>query len=183
MAKLDPTLTVTVDDTLNSSSGLNNLNFLQPTAFQLSIDRQHFPNLQFFCQTVLHPSLNTNSIEVPFKRISTVPFAGDKLTFTELTTIIIVDENLNSYTEMYKWMQRLIQQPDVVPTKRDTTKPPTYCDITLSILSSHNNKTRQIKYLDAMPTSLGDMTLESTSGDVQFITFPATFRFSTFELK
>ena len=55
--------------------------------------------------------------------------------------------------------------------------------MTLSILSSHNNKIRQIKYNDSLPVSLGDMTLESTSGDVQFITFPATFRFSTFELK
>ena len=183
MPTLNPNFTVSVDDTLNSSTGLNNLNFLQPTSFQLSIDRKHFSNLQFFCQTVLHPALSSNSIEVPFRRIATVPFAADKLTFTELTVIIIVDENLNSYTEMYNWMQRIVQTPDRVPTKRDTTKPPTYCDMTLSILSSHNNKIRTIKYNDAIPTSLGDMTLESTSGDVQFITFPATFRFSTFELK
>ena len=183
MPTLNPNLTVAVNDSLSSSTGLNNLNFLQPTAFQMPIDRQHFTNLQFFCQTVLHPSLNVNAIEVPFRRVSTVPFAGDKLTFTELTCIIIVDENLNSYTEMYNWMQRVVQTPDRPSTKQDVTKPPTYCDMTLSILSSHNNKIRQIKYNDSLPVSLGDMTLESTSGDVQFITFPATFRFSTFELK
>ena len=62
-------------------------------------------------------------------------------------------------------------------------KPPTYADITLNILSSNNNKVRQIRYIDCIPTSLGDMTLESTSGDVSFITFPASFRFSYFELK
>tara|TARA_B100000131_G_scaffold88797_2_gene85639 strand:+ start:232 stop:783 length:552 start_codon:yes stop_codon:yes gene_type:complete len=183
MPTLNPNLTVAVNDSLSSSTGLNNLNFLQPTAFQMTIDRQHFTNLQFFCQTVLHPSLNVNAIEVPFKRVSTVPFAGDKLTFTELTCIIIVDENMNSYTEMYNWMQRSVLQPDVGPTKRDTTKPPTYCDMTLQILSSHNNKNRSIKYKDCLPTSLGDMTLESTSGDNQYITFPATFRFTTFELR
>jgi hypothetical protein len=182
MPTLNPNISVNADTTL-STSGLNNLNFLQPTSFQLSIDRRHFSNLQFFCQTVLHPSLNTNAIEVPYQRISTVPLAGDKLTFTELTVIIIVDENLNSYTEMYNWMQRVVQTPDRPATKADVTKPPTYCDMTLSILSSHNNKIRQIKYNDSLPVSLGDMTLESTSGDVQFITFPATFRFSTFELK
>ena len=183
MPTLNPNISVSVNDNLTSSTGLNNLNFLQPTSFQLSIDRKHFSNLQFFCQTVLHPALTTNPIEVPYKRIGTVPFAADKLTFTELTVIIIVDENLNSYTEMYNWMQRIIQTPDRPATKRDVTQPPTYCDMTVSILSSHNNQIRTIKYNDAIPVSLGDMTLESTSGDVQFITFPATFRFSTFELK
>ena len=102
MPTLNPNISVNADDTL-SSSGLNNLNFLQPTSFQLSIDRRHFSNLQFFCQTVLHPSLNTNAIEVPYQRISTVPFSGDKLTFTELTCIIIVDENLKgSFSQLSK---------------------------------------------------------------------------------
>ena len=90
---------------------------------------------------------------------------------------------MNSYTEMYNWLQRTIEQEDRTPLGRTSTNPPTYADITLSILSSHNNKVRQIRYIDSMPTSLGDMTLESTSGDVAFITFPASFRFSYFELK
>lgn len=182
MATLNPNISVDVSTT-NTSSGLNNVNFLQPTAFSLSIDRKNFANLQFFCQAILHPSLNMNAAEVPYKRISSVPFAGDKLTFSELTTIIIVDENLNSYTEMYNWMQRIVQNDEVRAIDKTATIPPTYCDMTVNILSSHNNPTRQIKYFDCIPTSLGDMTLESTSGDVQFITFPATFRFSTFELK
>ena len=101
MAQLDTSITVSVDDTLNTSTGMNNLNYLQPTSFKLNIDHSKFANTQFFCQTILHPGLTMNSIEVPFKRISSVPFAGDKLTFSELTVIIIVDENLNSYTELY----------------------------------------------------------------------------------
>jgi hypothetical protein len=120
---------------------------------------------------------------MPYKRVTSVPFTGDKLTFGELTAMIIVDENLNAYTEMYNWLQRTIEQEDRTPLGRTSVNPPTYADITLSILSSHNNKVRQIRYIDSMPTSLGDMTLESTSGDVTFITFPASFRFSYFELK
>lgn len=182
MPTLNPSISVNASAS-TSSSGLNNLNYLQPSAFKVSIDRKHYANLEFFCQTVLHPALSLNAIEVPYKRISSVPFAGDKLTYTELTLIIIVDENLNSYTEMYNWMNRIVQSDEKPPSDRETAKPPTYSDITVSILSSHNNKTRTIRYLDCIPVSLGDMPLESTSGDVQYITFPATFRFSTFELK
>jgi hypothetical protein len=182
MPDLNTNITVDVSTT-SSSSGLNNLNYLQPSAFKLTIDRKHYANLEFFCQTVLHPSLSVNSMEVPYRNISSVPFAGDKLTFTELTCIIIVDENLNSYTEMFNWMNRMVQTNESRALDRTSTVPPTYSDITLSILSSHNNTTRTIRYTDCVPTSLGDMSLESTSGDVQYITFPATFRFTTFELK
>ena len=180
MPTLNPTLAV---DTTTSASSLNNVNYLQPNAFKLTIDHKHFQNLEFFCQTVMHPSLSSNPIEVPYKRISSIPFAGDKFTFGELTAMIIVDENLNAYTEMYKWLERTIELQDNTPLYRTASKPPTYADITLSILSSNNNKVRQIRYIDCIPTSLGDMTLESTSGDVSFITFPASFRFSYFELK
>ena len=182
MSTLNPSIKVEVSN-ISSSTGLNNLNYLRPTAFKLTIDRKHFQNLEFFAQTVLHPNLTMNPIEVPYQRISSIPFAGDKLTFSELTCMIIVDENLNSYTEMYNWMNRLVVTNERSPINRKEDIPPTTADITLSILSSHNNKTRTIKYLDCLPISLGDMTLETTGGDVQYITYPATFRFSTFELK
>ena len=181
MPTLNPNVTVSVSDA-NPTTGLNNINFLQPTSFKLTVDRKHFANLEFFCQTILHPNLMLNAIEQPFKRVSTIPLAGDKLTFSELTAIIIVDENLNAYTEMYNWMNRIVEQQDRRPSARTSSLPPTYSDMTLSILSSHNNTVRKIKYLDCIPVSLGDMTLESTLSDNTFITFPASFRFSTFEL-
>ena len=180
MPTLNPNISVDVDTT---TSGLNGISYLQPTSFKLSIDRKFYPNLEFFCQSVLHPSMSLNPVEVPIKRLGSIPFAGDKLTFGELTAIIIVDENLNAYTEMYNWMDRLVDSKEKTPLARREIDPPTYSDINLSILSSHNNTTRTIKYLDCIPTSLGDMALESTSGDVQYITFPVTFRFSYFQLK
>ena len=179
MPTLNPNVSVSVD---NSISAVTGISYLQPTSFKLSIDRKHYPNLEFFCQSILHPSMSLNAVEVPIKRLGSLPFAGDKLTFGELTVIIIVDENLNAYTEMYNWMDRLVDTNDVSPLNRTETAPPTYSDITLSILSSHNNTTRTIRYIDCIPTSLGDMALESTSGDVQYITFPVTFRFSYFQL-
>jgi len=183
MPDLNTNITVDVDTSLTgTTTGLNNINYLQPSAFKLTIDRKHYANLEFFCQTILHPSLSVNSTELPYRNISSIAFAGDKLTFTELTCIIIVDENLNSYTEMFNWMNRIVQTNENRPTSRTETLPPTYADITLSILSSHNNTTRKIRYIDCIPVSLGDMTLESTGGDIQYITFPVSFRFTNFEL-
>ena len=185
MATLDPTVTVDVDNTLTgSTTGLNNVNLLQPTAFKLIVDRKNFPNLEFFCQSVAHPAMDLPAADVPYSRIGNIAMAGDKLNFTELECMIIVDENMNAYTEMYNWMQRLVQTPQKSRLDRsltDTT-PPTYSDVTLAILSSHNNVTRKIRYIDCVPTSLGDIQFESTASGNEFITFAASFRFNYFEL-
>ena len=33
----------------------SNINYLQPTGFRISIDRKRYPNLEYFCQQVIHP--------------------------------------------------------------------------------------------------------------------------------
>ena len=161
-----------------------NFNYLQPTSFKLVIDRKNFPNLEFFCQQVTHPGLLIPSAEVPVRRMQSIPLPGESLTINELSAEILLDENMESYTEMYNWILRNQHTNlDTHTAMQRKEKPPTYADITLSILSSHNNTTVQVRYVDAMPTSLGDIQFLSTAGGQEFITFPATFRFSYFELK
>ena len=52
----------------------------------------------------------------------------------------------------------------------------------ISILSSHNNKTKLISYKECVPTTLGDIQFESTASGTEFITFNVAFRFSYFDL-
>ena len=158
-----------------------NFNYLQPTSFKLVIDRKNYPNLEFFCQNVTHPGMLMTAVEVPFRRISGVPVPGESLTFNELSCNILLDENLEGYSEMFNWVRRLLET-NMGQSRVSMTEPPTYADITLSILSSHNNQTKQIRYLDAVPTSLGDINFESTASGSEFITFNASFRFTYFEL-
>ena len=161
-----------------------NLNYLQPTSYKLTIDRENYPNLEYFAQSLTHPGMIMNPVEVPVRKIAGIPFAGSSLTFNELGATIILDENLSSYNEMYNWMRRTIDNPEVpaIQRSREEGKPPTYSDITISILSSHNNKTKQIQYKDCVPTSLGDITFESTATGTEFVTFSVSFRFTYFDL-
>lgn len=160
-----------------------NINYLQPTSFKLVLDRTNYPNLEFFCQNVTHPGMLMTAVEVPYQKIQGVPFAGDTLTFNELSANIILDEDMQGYTEMYSWIRRILDTPTRTPIQRTASIIPTYADITLHILSSHNNTTKQIQYRECVPTSLGDIQFESTSTGDTFITFNASFRFSYFELK
>jgi hypothetical protein len=123
-----------------------------------------------------------SSVEQPYQKITGIPFPGDKLTFNELSADIILDEDMQGYSEMFQWIRRLLDTPIKNPLDRTSTTPPTYADITLHILSSHNNTTKQVRYLDCIPTSLGDINFESTSTGDTYITFNASFRFNYFEL-
>ena len=162
----------------------SNLNYLQPTSYKLTIDRENYPNLEYFAQSVTHPGMIMNPVEMPYKQLSGIPFTGAKLTYNELSANLILDENLSSYDEMYNWMRRLLTQEEIPAIKRNfkTKVVPTYSDIVVSILSSHNNKTKQIKYIDCIPIALGDITFESTATGTEFVTFTISFRFSYFDL-
>ena len=164
----------------------DNFNYLQPTSFKLTIDRRNYPNLEFFCQTITHPGLLMPAAEQPVRRMQSIPYPGESLTINELSATILLDENMLAYEEMYKWILRN-QVTNMGQTRLTTMQrggqPPTNADITLSILSSHNNLTNQFRYIDAIPTSLGDINFESTASGQEFITFIATFRFSYFEMK
>ena len=160
----------------------DNINLFQPTGFKLIINRRNFPNLQFFAQTVNHPSVTLNAAELPFSRIASVPQAGDTVTFSDLSATILLDEDLKGYQEMYNWMLRLVNEEYVsaYDATVDSGVEPTANDITVTALTSHNNINKSIRYVDAIPTSLDDIQFEANNSGVEYITFPVSFRFTYF---
>jgi len=187
MTTLNPNSSVNLSPTSNNSS-LTTTNLLQPTGFKMVINRKNFPNLQFFCNGFTHPDVGVNAADVAYKRISSIPFAGDKFTFGELSVQVLLDEEMNSYEEMYNWMERIVETNETRPMGKPGepidygTSPPTYADVTLSILNSSNNLSREIRYIDCMPTSLGSINFETVAGD-QFLTYTVSFRYSYFEFR
>ena len=176
--------TTTTTSGILESSITSNVNYLQPTGFKLGINRKYFPNIEYFAQSVQHPDMQISAIEVPYKRIGSIPLTGDKLVFGEMTAMIIMDENLSAYTEMHNWLTSFVEAPDVKASEAaNGVKGPSSANITLSILTSHNNVAKKIIYRDAVPTLLGDIAFEAAAGDVQYMTFPISFRFSYFDIE
>jgi hypothetical protein len=160
-----------------------NKNYLQPTGFKVIIGRRNYPNLEYFAQSFTHPGAQVNALELPSRRVTSIPLAGDKITYTDLSLTLILDEDLEGYMEMQNWLERIVNDGQVGDVSSLTSgKLPTHADITVSILSSHNNQTKQIRYKDCIPTEVGQIEMSATGGDVTFITYNATFRFSTFEI-
>jgi hypothetical protein len=158
-----------------------NKNYLQPTGFRVIIDRENYPNLEFFAQSVDHPDVSMTAPNVAYSRIGNVSLPGDALEYSELNIQFILDEDIKSYTELYNWMESLVNKKFVSPNS--TSDVPTQADISISILSSHNNQNKRILYKSCNPTSLSGLQLTSIASSVEYLTFNASFVFTGFEFK
>lgn len=145
-------------------------NFLQSTGFRVVIDREKYPNMEFFVQSFQHPGCSVDAVEQTAPTVTTLPVPGNRVTFGELNLNIIVDEDMESYKEMHDWLDRTVNSNDI------------YCDITLIVLTSHNNSNIEIKYRNCMPITIGPIEFNSTVADTRYLTFDSTFRFTHFEI-
>ena len=69
-----------------------------------------------------------------------------------------------------------------VETKHSTTTSSDhYRDMTLTVMNSANNVTKQIKFVDAYPTSLSSIPFDITTTDVEYLTAVASFRYSYYQ--
>lgn len=160
-----------------------NLAYLQPTGFKIVMDRRNYPNLEYFAQSIVHPGVSVPVADAPYRNVGSTAFAGDKLQFTELMCTMVMDEDMKGYEEILKWLERLVEVPardtqTILQNSLETH----YADITLSVLSSQNNPIRNIRYINCVPTDVGEVMFESTVGDIQYITYNVSFRFDYFTL-
>jgi len=167
-----------------------NINYLQPTGFGITINRENYPNLEYFAQAVYHPTVNVSGVELPVRR-TRLAFPGDNISFGDLNVTFLIDEDMNSYTEMYNWLVRIIQKNNTTSFKgislggfdeETITEIPTECDITVSMLTSSNNPNKRIRYYNAFPTSISDIEMTATQTDITPLVFTSSFRFAYFEI-
>lgn len=168
----DNNVNFNVQQTSNLTS---NLNYLAPASFRMSIDRLKFPNVEYSVQTVVLPDVTVNPaiFHTPQRNIG-IP--GDKVDFTPLQISFLVDEEMKNYQEIYDWMIGEVTQADNDKEYSKTR------DLTLSVLSSHNNVVKQIQFIDAYPTSLSSLPFDLTITDVQYLTSLVSFEYSYFKL-
>lgn len=159
-----------------------NINLLQPSGFKVTIDRKNYPNLEFFAQSVTLPSLQGDNPETSYRGMR-YPETPGMIAFGDLTMNLLVDEDMNAYTETMDWLFRITNDPNVTAYQAvKNNELPHRCDITLSVLTSHNNVNKKVIYRDAFPADIGELQLETTNGEQTFITVPVTFKYSRFEI-
>lgn len=170
----------------------NNISYLQQNRFRLDIKR--LADVSFYCQTITLPTISLSSVSQP-TMMSNIPLPGSKLLFEPLSINFKVNEDLSNYLEVYKWLVGLGRPKDMNQSKQYIENLPSYLsinsvngtssglvsDATITVLSSHNNVSRQIIFYDMFPTTLSMVDFTTTDQDVEYITASATFSYLRYE--
>ena len=174
------------DGTLFSPS---NKNFLSPVGFKFVIGRT--PNVDYFCQAASIPevSIGVREIPTPVKDYS-VP--GDKMTFGDLSLRFLVNEDMDNYFEIYKWLKGLTNpkvQSDfakyintVDEKGRSSQFMKTMSDARLLVLNSNYNSIATINLYNIFPTSLTTLEFDASATDINYFTAEVNFRYTIYEI-
>ena len=75
-----------------------NLNYLSNVSFRLTMEDA--PHMTWFCQAANIPGVSIDAIDI-FNPTATIPVAGSRVSFEELSDRFIVDEHMKNWTEIY----------------------------------------------------------------------------------
>lgn len=108
---------------------------------------------------------------------------GDKITFDDFSLKFLVDENLENYLEIYKWIKGLGYPENLEQIyKLQTSKGGIYSDGTLQVLNSSQRPNFSVKYYDLFPYDLTTLLFDSTLTDSDPFTAEVKFKYTYFEI-
>jgi hypothetical protein len=162
----------------------SNKNFLSPLGMNFTLQRA--PNIRFTCQKANIPGINLGvaPLQTPY---TVLPFAGDRITYNELSIDFILNENLDNYFEILEWITGLgfpesrdqyAKLADAGPMSDYTV----YSDASILISDSDKNPNLEVKYKNLFPISISDIALDVTLSDVDYLTCTATFQYQSFSI-
>ncbi len=150
-------------------------NFLNPSSFVLTLDSQAYSGAEFTIQTMILPDVTVEGAVLNYQQID-VGRAGDKIAFGQFEISYLIDEDLLNYKEIFDWMKSNVESKHSTTTSSDH-----YRDMTLTVMNSANNVTKQIKFVDAYPTSISSLPFDITTTDVEYLTAVVTFQYSYYQ--
>lgn len=167
-----------------------NLDLLQSTKFRLSFGR--LPGITYFCQSANFPGLSITEVQrsTPFVDLYV---AGEKLVYDTFNVTFLVDEDLQTWTEIHDWMRGLtfptnfkeyldLSKNTLGSNVRGSTgAKPQYSDAILTMYTNKNNPNFRIKLHDLFPTSLSSILVNTSDTAENIVVSDATFRFSYYD--
>ena len=174
------------DQTLFNPS---NKNFLSPVGFKFVIGRT--PNVDYFCQSASIPEVNIGVREVPTP-VKDYSVPGDKMTFGDLNLRFLVNEDLDNYYEISKWLKGLTTPKhqeefyQYLNTVNEKGRPKDFdkqmSDARLLILNSNYNAISIVNFFNIFPTSLSTLEFDASATDINYFTAQVNFKYTLYEI-
>ena len=164
----------------------SNYNLLSPTAYKFDIDR--LPLVSYWCQNVMLPGVQLGEamLQTPLRSL---PQPGQNLSFDIFDCMFLVDEDMENWNEIYKWVRQLSNPSNMreeFATLPDSVNTPAakemYSSARLHIMTNSMNANKVIEFDNIFPTVITPITLESTDVSAQPIMATVSFVFHDMKL-
>ena len=171
-----------------------NRNYMSPLGFKLILTKT--PKVDFLCQSANIPQISMGTAVQP-SYLKDIAVPGDKVLYDDLTVSFLVDEKMENYLSIYKWMTGLgypenvgqfpqLRKDDIrTNASASDDGDPRYfefSDATLQILSSNYKPSVLVNFKDAFPVSLSTLEFDVSQRDYNFFTASATFKYTIFNI-
>lgn len=164
----------------------SNTNFLQPSKFILAFNR--LPTVQYFCQEANIPGVTLGAVDYATPLVD-FPVVGNKIDYGEFNINFIIDEQIQSWHELYKWFLAIAAPTNLQDRARNnqlqnpnTVRPSYYSDSTLTVMSALNNPLIRVNFHRMFPISLSDVKFDTQQSAETILTASATFRYEYFDI-
>ena len=143
-----------------------NINPLADVQFKFNVDA--LPNTTFFIQTVNLPGITLEGAAISVPQLTNFTRHTGIITYETLNVTFMIDEYLKNWQEIFEWMVG------------DENK---YTSAVLTILSSAMNPTMEFHFKDIFPTSLSEVSFDSTTTDPIYQVATVTFNYTEYIIK
>lgn len=167
-----------------------NTNLLQPTKYLLTFTK--IPATQYFCQSINIPGVTVSQLQINTP-VHDYYVAGNKQEHSNLNINFLLDEQIESWKNIFYWMKSFSSPKNIEERKRieellnDVPGLPIkgkgiYSDAVLTVLSNLNNPMYRIQYYNCFPISLSDITFDTRQSADDIMTADASFVYEYFEI-
>lgn len=168
---------------------ISNRNFLSPLGFKFNLAKK--PKIDFFANSANLPAINLG-VAIQPNYLKQLPVPGDMLLYDDFTLRFMVDEDMENYLEVHKWLTQFgfpqsrdqytsLLNEDPVNTGKQTAISG-MSDGTLIIYSSNYNPNIQVNFKDLFPVSLTTINFDSTSSDVNYVSAEVVFKYTIYDI-
>ena len=171
-----------------------NRNYMSPLGFKLILTKT--PKVDFLCQSANIPSISMGTAIQP-TYLKDIPVSGDKVLYDDLNVRFLVDEKMENYLAIHKWITGLgypdslaqfsqLRKDDIrTNASASDDGDPRYfefSDATLQILNSNYKPSVLVNFKDAFPIALSTLEFDVSNRDYSYFTAEATFKYTIYEI-
>ena len=144
----------------------NNINPLADVQFRFDVAA--LPNTSFFIQTVNLPGITLEGAGIASPQLTNLSRHTGIITYDPLNVTFLIDEYLKNWQEVFQWM---------------VGEENKYTSAVLTILSSSMNPTMELHFKDIFPTSLSEVSFDSTTTDPVYQVATVNFNYTEYIIK